>query len=144
MANVKRVSPLEAKGLLDQGYTYVDVRTVEEFHAGHPTGALNVPLTVAGPAGSQMNPEFTAAIEARFARDAKIVVGCASGVRSLRAVEILTSMGYRDVVDQRAGFGGSRSPFGARAEPGWAELGLPISLGPDRGSYQALMGSLVK
>jgi len=138
MAGIKRVSPLEAKSLLDQGYTYLDVRTVEEFHAGHPTGAWNVPLNVAGPAGSQMNPKFAATIEAIFDRDAKIVVGCATGVRSLRAAEILTSMGYREVVDQRAGFGGSRSPFGARAEPGWAELGLPSSRGPDPGSYGAL------
>src|SRR3954468_16116596 len=114
MRNVKRVSPLEAQGLVEEGYTYGDVRTGEEFHAGHPEGALNVPLTVAGPAGSQMNPEFVAVIERLFAHDAKIIVGCATGVRSLHAAEILSDVGYREVVDQRAGFHGSRNPFGAR------------------------------
>ena len=35
--NVKRVEPEEAKALLesDAGYTYLDVRTAEEFAAGH-------------------------------------------------------------------------------------------------------------
>jgi len=41
---VKRISPIEAKALLDsgQGYTYVDVRTIEEFARGHVSGAKNI------------------------------------------------------------------------------------------------------
>jgi len=138
MPNIKRVSPLEAKGLLDEGYTYVDVRTVEEFHASHPTGALNVPLTLGGSAGPGTNPEFVAVIESFFTPAARIVIGCATGMRSLRAAEILARAGFSDVVDQRAGMTGARDRFGGKAEPGWAELGLPTSTGPDEGSYRQI------
>ncbi len=43
---LKRIVPEEAKALLDsgQGYTYLDVRTVEEFDEGHVQGAKNVPF----------------------------------------------------------------------------------------------------
>ena len=138
MPNIKRVSPSEAKHLLDQGYTYVDVRTAEEFEMGHPAGSLNVPLAVPGPGGSVMNPEFMAIIGKLFLKDAKLVMGCATGMRSLRAAEILMNAGYADVVDQRAGFAGARSPFGGPAEPGWVAAGLPTSRGPDEGSYEAV------
>ena len=37
---VNRVSPEEARDLMDkEGYAYLDVRSVPEFEAGHPTGA---------------------------------------------------------------------------------------------------------
>ena len=39
MANIKRVSPAEAKTLMDEGYVYLDVRSEPEFAAGHPAGA---------------------------------------------------------------------------------------------------------
>ena len=42
---VKRISPEEARDLMDkEGYVYLDVRSVPEFAAGHPTGAYNIPL----------------------------------------------------------------------------------------------------
>ena len=48
----KRVSPAEAAKLVDEeGYQFIDVRSVPEFDAGHPKGAFNVPLNHAGPAG---------------------------------------------------------------------------------------------
>ncbi|AKF11019.1 rhodanese-like domain-containing protein [Sandaracinus amylolyticus] len=106
----KRVSPQEAKGLIDQGWVYVDVRTPEEYAAGHPEGAYNVPI----------GPELVGAIESLFpARDAKIVVGCQAGGRSLRALGLLEAAGYTNVVDQRAGWGGNGS------EAGWGASGLP-------------------
>ncbi len=42
---IKRITPEQAKELLDsnQGYVYLDVRTVPEFEAGHVPGAKNVP-----------------------------------------------------------------------------------------------------
>ena len=61
---VKRVSPEEAKKLIDdEGYVYVDVRSLPEFEAGHPTGAYNVPLMHQGPAGMTPNPDFMAVME---------------------------------------------------------------------------------
>ena len=42
--DVKRIDPEEARVLLDseQGYTYLDVRTEEEFAAGHVPAAVNI------------------------------------------------------------------------------------------------------
>ena len=113
---IVRVSPAEAHAkMTGEGYTYVDVRTPEEFALGHPEGAINVPL----------DDRFASAMEARFARDAKIVVGCQAGSRSLRAARALVGAGFATVVDQRAGFDAARGPFGEVAEPGWARVGLP-------------------
>src|SRR5712672_1057997 len=124
MPNVRRVSPLEAKRLVDEGYTYVDVRTAEEFDVRHPAGALNVPLALAGPGGAAAGAGFLPTMWRLFGLEARIVVGCATGVRSLRAAEMMTDAGFLDVVDQRAGLEGARSPFGALMEPGWKSAGL--------------------
>jgi rhodanese-related sulfurtransferase len=75
-----------------------------------------------------------------FSHDAKIVVGCATGVRSLRAAELLAGAGFAEVVDQRAGMDGARGPFGNLVEPGWAAEGLPVASGPDAGSFSELQG----
>ncbi|HEY3593923.1 MAG TPA: rhodanese-like domain-containing protein [Polyangiaceae bacterium] len=138
MSDLKRVSPAEASQLMSQGYSYVDVRTEREFVARHPEGALNVPLGQMGPRGLTMNPDFLSVMRKLFASDAKIVVGCASGMRSQHAAQALVDAGFTDVVDQRAGMEGSRGGFGAVAEKGWAAAGLPVAQGTDAGSYQAL------
>lgn len=137
-SGVRRVSPEEAKSLLDLGYSYVDVRTVEEFHALHPVGALNVPLLNAMTASGPANAVFIATMERLFSREARIVIGCASGVRSLRAAELLAAAGFTDAVDQRAGIDGVRGPFGNLVEKGWAEAGLPVTSGRDAGSFDVL------
>ena len=118
---VKRVSPQEAKDLIDrEGYVYVDVRSIPEWDEGHPTGSFNVPLNHLGPAGMAPNPDFLAVMEKSFAKDAKLVVGCKGGGRSLRAAGLLEQAGWQTVVDQRAGFDGG-------GEPGWRPAGLPVS-----------------
>jgi rhodanese-related sulfurtransferase len=119
---IRRVSPQEAKELIDRdGYSYVDVRSIPEFEAGHPEGAWNVPLLHMGPAGMAPNAEFLAVMEKAFPKDAKLVVGCKMGGRSLKASELLTASGFTGIVDQRAGF------EGAPGDPGWRPLGLPVS-----------------
>ncbi len=73
----RRISPEEAKQLIDeQGYAYVDVRSVQEFEAGHPEGACNVPLLEMGAMGMTPNPEFLSVMEKLFPKDSKLVVGC--------------------------------------------------------------------
>ena len=137
---VKRVSPAEARELIDkQGYVYVDVRSVPEFAAGHPTGAYNVPLMNMGPGGMAPNPDFLA-VMGSFPKDAKLVVGCKAGGRSARAAAMLESAGYTDVIDQRAGFEGAPDPATGRiAEPGWRPAGLPVSTTPlPDHAYEAL------
>lgn len=137
MPNVKRISPVEAKALLDEGYTYLDVRSEPEFAAGHPTGAVNVPLMHAGPAGMTPNPDFLDVVTRAFGKDAKLVVGCQAGGRSLRAAEALVAAGFGSLVDQRAGFGGSGGAFGGAGEPGWRACGLPVTTGAPAGASYA-------
>src|SRR5258705_1436335 len=87
---LQRISPQDAKRLMaDEGYTYVDVRSIPEFEAGHPAGAANVPLLHRGPAGMTPNPEFLTVMMACFAKDAKLVVGCQGGGRAMRAADEL-------------------------------------------------------
>jgi len=124
----KRVSPEDALELIEkQGYVYVDVRSVPEFEAGHPTGAYNVPIMHMGSAGMTPNPDFVDVMRRAFPKDAKLVVGCKSGGRSARAAAVLEQAGYASVVDQGAGFEGAPDFSGRLAEPGWRPKGLPVS-----------------
>lgn len=121
--DIVRISPAEAHAkITDEGFTYVDVRTPEEFLEGRPAGAINVPL----------DDGFVAAMQSAFAKDAKIVVGCKSGGRSLRAARALVGAGFMNVLEQRAGFDAARGPFGEISEPGWSRAGLPQDVGPTR------------
>jgi rhodanese-related sulfurtransferase len=116
-----------------EGYVYVDVRSVPEFEQGHPTGAYNVPLLNMGASGMTPNADFITVMEKSFPKDAKLVVGCKGGGRSLRAASLLLAAGFQDVVDQRGGFDGSP------ADPGWRPAGLPVSVdAPTDHRYEAL------
>jgi rhodanese-related sulfurtransferase len=131
----RRVSPDEAKSLIDKdGYVYLDVRSLPEFAAGHPSGAYNVPLNHQGPEGMTPNPDFLSVVEKTFPKDAKLVVGCKAGGRSQRAAAMLEGAGFTSVVDQKAGYEGP-SPL----EPGWRPKGLPTSTdaAPDH-TYEGL------
>lgn len=141
---VDRISPEEARDRVhDEGWIYLDVRSVEEFEEGHPEGAYNIPLIHRGPTGNEANPDFLEAVEAAFAKDSKLVLGCRSGNRSLRAARALEEAGFAHIVDQRAGFGGARGPFGEVAEPGWEALGLPTSTEAAAGrSWRELSSSI--
>jgi rhodanese-related sulfurtransferase len=138
---VKRVSPQEADALVkEDGYVYVDVRSIPEFDAGHTPGAYNIPLLRATPSGMRPNGDFMSVVNAVFSKDSKLVVGCRSGNRSLRAAEALLAAGFERVVDQRAGHDGARDAFGQLQEPGWHAVGLEVSdeAYPDR-TYEALL-----
>ncbi|MBS2012366.1 MAG: rhodanese-like domain-containing protein [Deltaproteobacteria bacterium] len=113
-----RISPAEAYAKMkDEGFTYVDVRTPEEFEEGHPEGARNVPI----------DESFVVEMAKAFPRDAKIIVGCKAGGRSARAARELETAGFTNVLDQRAGWDGVRGSFGEIVEPGWSRCDLPKS-----------------
>lgn len=116
----KRVDPNEAKTLLDQGWTYVDVRTEQEFETGHPAGSINIPLS---------SPDFLAVMKATFPHDARLVVGCQLGGRSARACQVLEADGYQSLADQTAGWGGQRNGAGQVVLAGWADSKLPVGGG---------------
>jgi rhodanese-related sulfurtransferase len=125
---IQQTTPEEAYTLLRQGYRYIDVRTEPEFADGHPAFAVNIPVAVPDPRTRQMviNPEFLSVVEAHFAKDTKIILGCQSGGRSQRAAELLAQAGYAQVVNMQGGFGGLRDQTGRTVVPGWNECGLPI------------------
>lgn len=137
---VKRVSPEEANALVrEHGYLYLDVRSIPEFESGHPAGAYNIPILHKTSSGMQPNADFIEVVRAAFPTDTKLVIGCRSGNRSLRAAKILLEIGYQDVVDQRAGLAGARDPFGQLQEPGWEAAGLDVSQEPHpERTYRAL------
>lgn len=114
----------------NEGHRLLDVRSVAEFEAGHPAGALNVPWMHLDSAGRALNPDFVAVFERLFPdRAARVVLSCQSGNRSMQALMALEARGYTQLVDQRAGWGGVRDAFGQLTEKGWAAEGLPSELG---------------
>lgn len=129
---IQRVSPQEALRLVgEEGYTFVDVRSVPEFEAGHPAGAYNIPWAHAVGGSMQPNADFLAVMAKRFPKDTRLLLACRSGARSMRAAEALEAAGYTQLVDQRAGWDGARDAFGRVQEPGWSGAGLPSASGPD-------------
>ena len=139
---VKEVTPEQAYDVLQKeaGSVYIDVRTEREFAAGHPQGAVNIPVAFPDPArGMVMNADFVKVVEANFPKDKKIIVGCQAGPRSNAAAGLLQQAGYQEVSNMLGGFGGMRDPMGNVIAPGWSSLDLPV--GQDNGegvSYESL------
>jgi len=139
---MKNVTAAEAYALQQKGHTYVDIRSSGEFENGHPEGALNVPLIEQDDESGQLlpNPDFVRVMQANFAPDAKLLIGCQSGGRSARAAQILTTFGFTDISNVTGGFGGARDMMSGRiADPGWAGSGLPVEMDTPPGhGYQDL------
>lgn len=68
------------------GAVLLDVRTDQEYRAGHIPGSKNIPLQMIGQAGS-----------AAGGKDTPLFVYCHSGARSRQAVGELQRMGYLHV-----------------------------------------------
>lgn len=140
---IKEMTPQEAHEVLEKepGCVYIDVRTVREFMAGHPQGAVNIPVAFPDPArGMAMNEDFIRVVESHFPKDKKLIVGCQAGPRSDAAARLLQQAGYQDVCSMQGGFGGMRDPSGQMIAPGWSTLGLPVSQENGEGiSYDSLL-----
>lgn len=93
----------QAKQELDQGQVALalDVRKPAEWEKGHIPAVLLAPRGrlewYADPTTLYAKPDTTK-------RDARIIVTCASGGRSILATETLRNMGYTDVVNMAVGF----------------------------------------
>ncbi|HEY8454326.1 MAG TPA: rhodanese-like domain-containing protein [Actinopolymorphaceae bacterium] len=103
-----------ARELWRAGDVFVDVRTAEEYAAGHITGATNIPLDQLAfrlddlPAG-------------------QIVTVCSMGNRSRLGAERLTRLG--------------RTAFSLRGgTKAWAAAGLPITTGTEPGERRRRRG----
>lgn len=100
----KSVPVSVAHELLQAGHSYLDVRTHEEFVAGHALGAVNVPYMFKVGDGLKKNPDFLDEVSKHFGKDAEIIVGCQSGKRSLMAANDLLSAGFSGVTDIAGGY----------------------------------------
>ena len=134
------VTPTEAhEKMKNESFTYVDVRTEDEYAAGHPEGAFNIPISHASASGMEPNPDFLAVMQKTFAKDAPIVVGCKMGGRSAKAQQALLAAGFTRVLDQSAGWDGKKGSFGELLEPGWSKSALPTETGhPADRAYSTL------
>ena len=92
----------------------IDVRSPDEFAAGHIPGAVNVP--VAGK-GSENFDKKVAAV----AKDKTVLVHCRSGVRSSKAVEKMRQMGVAGIIELPTGW------------VAWSEAGKPVEQGAGSG-----------
>lgn len=79
----------DALARIADGASLVDVRTAEEFDAGHLDGAVNLDVQQA---------DFEERV-AELPREASYVVYCASGRRAVGAVETMLELGFTDVVN---------------------------------------------
>jgi len=111
---VPELTVAQAKEELDQGHVnlVLDVREPAEWEKGHIPGVLLAPRGMlewyADPTTPYAKPELT------IQRDARIIVTCASGGRSMLAAETLRKMGYTNVVNMAGGFNE------------WSKQGFPI------------------
>ncbi|CAL5324223.1 unnamed protein product [Camellia sinensis] len=102
-----------AHELLQAGHRYLDVRTAEEFSAGHAVGAINVPYMFKVGSGMTKNPNFLEEVLLHFGKDDEIIVGCQLGKRSLMAATDLISAAFTGVTDIAGGYAA------------WTQTGLP-------------------
>jgi rhodanese-related sulfurtransferase len=82
----------------------LDVRTTQEFKAGHIPGATNIDIN---------SPDFDEKI-ARLDKNKTYLVHCAAGGRSARACKKLEGVGFKELYDLAPGF------------RGWEKAGKPV------------------
>jgi len=90
----KKVDPVEFSEVIAQpGVIILDVRTPEEFNAGHIENAININLE-----GSDFASEVS-----KLDKDATVAVYCRSGNRSGVATEQMAELGFTDMYDMQGG-----------------------------------------
>lgn len=140
---MKEITPNEALQELqdDPAIVYLDVRSVPEFQQGHPIRAMNIPILHFLPGmGMMPNDDFQKVVEANFSKETRLMVGCKTGVRSARACEILTKLGFTNVANVRGGFVGVMDPMGRVLEPGWSLLNFPVCTAcTEKAQYETLV-----
>ena len=90
----EQISPAEAKALMvsEEGYVILDVRTPEEYAAGHIAGAILIPDYEIREKAQNILTD----------KDQLILVYCRSGRRSKNAANELAALGYTNIKE----FGG--------------------------------------
>lgn len=70
---------------------FVDVRNIDEYNAHKVKGFRNIPLNVLSKRLKELDPAIP------------VVLMCASGARSMKAAQILSKAGYKNLVNVRGG-----------------------------------------
>jgi rhodanese-related sulfurtransferase len=83
-----RSTSAAAHEMVAQGGVLVDVRSPEEFAAGHLPGAINIPVGEVRARASEIGT-----------RDRPVVTYCRSGGRSARAAATLRELGFERVLN---------------------------------------------
>lgn len=93
----REVSVEQARALIrEQGaeLRVIDVRTPREFEGGHLPGAVNIDV---------QDGDFRRRVS-EHPKDEAVLVYCRSGNRSARAVEIMTELGFQNILEMKAGW----------------------------------------
>lgn len=101
----KRVGVAEFEQLwLEKKYTVLDVRTADEFKAGHLPGAVNLDV---------LDDSFEKKVSG-LDKSKTYLVHCAAGSRSANAAAEMKKLGFSSVIDLAPGF------------KGWKAAGKPV------------------
>ena len=102
----KRASPLQLTQMINRGKTtIVDVRSSEEFAAGHLRDAKHIPLADLGARIGELDKSKTRTV----------VMVCQTGARSDKAARQLQAAGFEDVHSLEGGLAA------------WTAAGLPVT-----------------
>ena len=90
-AEYRRITADEAQVLMqrEQDYLILDVRSPEEYAAGHIPHAINIPMDDFGEEAPRELPD----------RNQTIFVYCVKGIRSMNVANRLAHMGYKNIVE---------------------------------------------
>lgn len=95
-AEIKNEDAVKVDELIKSGkYTVIDVRTKEEYNAGHIQEALNF---------DYYNDNFEKTIETELKdKNKPYIIYCRSGRRSLYAADTLEKLGFTNVTNMKGG-----------------------------------------
>ena len=99
----KRISAAEAKQMIEQGVTVVDVRTPAEWHGGHIPQAQHVPL------------DSILARPRDVLKGDNLIFVCQVGQRSALAAEMAAAVGFKTLYNLEGG------------TDAWVRAGYPVS-----------------
>ncbi len=101
--SISEISPQNALPKVEGAYSqFIDVRTAEEYSAGHATRAINIPL-------DELPKRYD-----RLEKNEPVYIICETGRRSKEAADILSANGFKEVISITGG------------TAAWREAGLPI------------------
>lgn len=110
----------DAKKMIEEGNVFIlDVRTPDEFNAAHIEGAVLIPVaSLKNPPGEPFLPDEDL-LKNRLDKlpddcDAKILVYCKTGSRSVTASKTLVDAGYTNVYNMQGGI------------KAWIDAGYPV------------------